>query len=442
MIEYGCAMLSAAARIAALLLAGAVIACAPANAASPRVFGGQPVGVASSAPFSVAVVSSSATVQALCSGSIIDQTHVLTAAHCTRDEQGQPWPAGGMIVVVGTTSLDGSGLVGFVQSVRVHPAYNPATGEADVAVLQVPPIAPGATIAPIPLVAEGAAPAPGTPVRVHGWGDNAPGGAWDGVERMLDLTVGSPADCWSGVAATGCARADTGSPCPGDSGSAVVRDGVAVGVLDIGVGPECSAGAQLGFADLSAPGIARFVHGDDNPPPLPFTTGQATLTPPALSGGTAVCAAPQWTNAATTSTVFFHADGGAVVQSGPSTAYAPKPSDAGHQLGCRSVAQAAGGSASADATATLAVLPSRLSVRAGRSAAAVSYSGAPGLGLSATLLTAKGHQVWTHRLGAARRLHLKARPGLYRLCVAAPSAGQYAGALACTRWRAPKRHHH
>ncbi len=428
-------MLQIAARIAALTIAAAALAAAPVHAASSRLFGGQPVGAPSSAPFSVLILGGSDAAGALCSGSIIDQTHVLTAAHCTFDDQGQPWPPGGLSVIVGAASLDGDWLFGTVRSVRVHPAYDPATDEADVAVLEVPPIAPGATIAPIPLVAEGSPPAPGTPVRVYGWGDNAPGGQWDGVERMLDLTVTNPTDCWSGVSGVGCASSPTGSPCPGDSGSAIVRDGVAIGVLDTGVGPECGAGTQLGFADLSAPGIARFVRGDDNPPPLPFTTGQATLTPPPLTGGSVVCGAPSWTNATSLGSVFFHADGGAVVQAGFVNTYEPKASDAGHQLGCRSVAQAAGGTASVDAPVTLRVLAAKLSVRAGRHAAAISYTGAPRLSLTATLTTAKGHRVWVHRTGSARRLHLRARPGRYRLCVTAPAAGQFAAAKACTRWR-------
>jgi hypothetical protein len=215
---------------------------------------------------------------------------------------------------------------------------------------------------------------------------------------------------------------------------------VQVGVTGTRIGTNCSAGSQLGFADLTAPAIAQFVRGNDSPPPLPMASAPATLAPPPLTGGSATCTAPQWSNAATTTTVFFHRDGGQVVQDGASTSYQPKASDVGHELGCRSVAQAAGGSATAPAATGLKVLAPTLAVRAAKRTATVSYTGADGLKLTATLTNARGRKAWDGTVPASRHVQLPRRAsGIYRLCVDAQAAGQFAAAQACTRWRAPKR---
>ena len=433
-----------AARIAApVVTVGALVAvAASAHAATPRYVGGTPVGPPSSAPFTVLVVAASGSGLSLCTGSIIDQTHVLTAAHCTMNDQGQRWPAASYIIGIGFSSFDSDdGVVGPVRSVRVHPDYDPATGRADVAVLEVPPIATGPTMAPIPLVAVGTPLAPGSVVRGYGWGETG-SAASDDVEQMLDLTVGAPTDCWSGTPAVGCAHSSTGSPCPGDSGGPIVQNGIQVAVTNTRTGLNCAPGSTLGFVDLSAPGIGLFVRGDDRPPAMPFATAPASLTPPPLTGGAATCAAPAWTNATTTTTVFYRRDAGTVVQEGASSTYAPSASDVGHELGCRSIAQSAGGRAVAQAPSGFSVLASKLSVRAGRRVAAISYSGAPSLALTATLTKAK-RNVWSRNVGTARtvRLPTKLRPGRYRLCVDAPAAGQFAAAQDCQRWRVKARRH-
>jgi hypothetical protein len=429
-----------AARIAALLMTSATLAAAApaAHGASHRIFGGQVVDAPSSAPFTVLIVAASGSASSLCTGSVIDASHVLTAAHCAVNDQGQRFAARDFEFLIGASTLTrNEGLIGPVRRVRIHPAYDPSSGQADVAVLEVPPMPLSNTISPVPLVAVGAAPVAGATVRAFGWGESGPGEV-DGNERMLDLTLGAPTDCWSGVAAVGCARTDAGGPCPGDSGGPIVRDGVQIGVTNTRIGNDCVAGSQLGFVDLSAAGIAEFVRGSDAPPAMPSAAAPATLIPPPLTGGVATCKAPAWANAVTTTSVFFHRDGGAVVQEGPANTYAPKPSDAGHELGCRSVAQSPGGSAIAPAAAGLKVLAPQLSLRAGQRSAAVSYSGAGELPLTATLATTNGRTVWTKALGATRTVRLPtAAAGAYRLCVNAPAAGQFAGDQACERWRSP-----
>jgi len=84
------------------------------------------------------------------------------------------------------------------------------------------------------------------------------------------------------------------------------------------------------------------------------------------------------------------------------------------------------------------VLAAKLAVRAAKRAATVSYSGASGLRLAATLTNAKRRKVWSKSVSGPRLRLPKVRPGLYRLCVDAPAAGQFAAVQACTRWRARK----
>lgn len=446
LLDYACAMPPLAARIAALLLASAVVAVgAPAAlGASPRIVGGSLVDAPSSAPSTAFVFIDSASEIGLCSGSIIDATHILTAAHCAVDEQGHPWAPSDMLVEVGTStaSREDEGLTGPVLQIRVHPAYDPETDRADVAVLQVPPMPLSNTISPAPLVQAGATSPIGAQVRVFGWGDSGPDGAFDGNERMLDLTLDAPNECVWGVPAVGCAHSDAGSTCEGDSGGPVLRDGVQIGVIDLGIGStDCAAGSVLAFADLSAPGIAEFVRGSDSPPAMPFASAPAKLVPPPLKGGAATCIASSWSNATTTTTVFFHRDGGKVVQQGKADTYLPAPSDTGHVLGCRSVASSPGGTAIVPAAQSFKVLAPHLAVRARNGLAVVSYSGAGDLPLTATLTSPKRrHAVWTNRLGHRRRFKLPSvGHGVYRLCVDAPPAGQFAGDQACVRWRATGR---
>jgi hypothetical protein len=170
---------------------------------------------------------------------------------------------------------------------------------------------------------------------------------------------------------------------------------------------------------------------------MPFATAPATLTAPPLTGGAVTCTAPAWTNALTTTSVFEHRDDGKVVQSGPANSYAPTVADVGHQLTCRSVAQAPGGSASEPAETTLSIVAAQLSLRAGKTSVALSYAGAGDLALHLSMTDSRKHEVWKHDAGAARTVKLPTpKAGLYTLCVSAPAAGQFAATQKCQKWRA------
>jgi hypothetical protein len=346
-------------------VAGAVLAAVLLLAAAPAeaYHGGRRVTSATEAPYSVLIDARTFFMQFLCTGSLIDPSHVVTAAHCATGDHGKPLRARAFTIAAGVTARK-PGLVPGAQlrrvtRVRVHPDYDPhLNGYADVAVLTVdPPFATTDTVAPIPLVASGSALTPGAIVRGYGFGQDSRGDETID-EHTLDMVVRPFSQCLPGVGGVACARSATGTGCPGDSGGPVVTTTPHVelaGVISGGSDNRCARGETAWFADLASPGIGDFVRGSDDPPAMPYADELATLTLPAAQPGAAIsCAPAPWSDAETTSTQFVDV-GRAVLQDSAAETYVPQAADIGRRIGCRSIAHSTGGTAWMPADGTISV---------------------------------------------------------------------------------------
>ena len=154
--------------IAASAVAGAVLA-APANATpSPRIIGGNVV-PASSVPWTVAIMTASQPngYQAqFCGGSLIDQSWVLTAAHCVDGTSASAIDVGwGQSLLSQMTAANRHA----VSEVIVHPSYNAANDTADIALLKLTTAVPSATT--IDINSNATWSALNDSVSTYGWGN-------------------------------------------------------------------------------------------------------------------------------------------------------------------------------------------------------------------------------------------------------------------------------
>jgi hypothetical protein len=345
-------------RLAALLALAGVLAITP---SALGVIGGQQVDVRD-APWSAFIIHRTSGSTGLCSGSIIDASHVLTAAHCVV-ESSAPAPASSLTVRAGvsnavtSTATDGR-QDRSVASVRVHPGYvhGGTSGGDDVAVLTLtaPLDLNGTTVRAIALPTPSLALHLGDAVTLAGYGLKADGGSIDGTLNAMTSTLVDQSECLDrgdDGSANGvliCAFSGTSSPCNGDSGSALVLPGatpVLIGVMSRGPLP-CAVNSLAWYGNVAAPEVLQFVQGNDTPPTAPRPTTESRLVHPTQSlqvGQTVECVPGTWTGTPTLVYEFREAVNGDVVQSGPTSTYKLRDVDAGRRLLCRVLATNAGG---------------------------------------------------------------------------------------------------
>lgn len=292
----------------------------------------------------------------LCGGSVIDETHVVTAAHCMFDpESGSKVPPQDVTVVAGTSDFMQSEVgeqEAEAATVRVHPYFEYAEGAGtpdDIAVIDLAkPLTFGGAVQPIDLAASGAAPGEGAQVNLTGFGQEAPTAGPEGPLRSIGMTIGYSRPCGGATDALFlCASTPAGSGCHGDSGSGLTEGSppTLVGVMDTvqaPAGESCKDGSDNGFVNVAAPEIREFVQGSEAPPLAPRGGGAVIKAVPEV-GHVMTCEPGSWSGFPTYEYAFVNSANQETLQSGSSSTYQLTTADIGLMIYCQvSVANAGG----------------------------------------------------------------------------------------------------
>jgi secreted trypsin-like serine protease len=318
-----------------------------------------------------------------CGGSILDTTHVLTAAHCV-DHEGatMSYPASDLTVIAGASEVllssdearPASSQIVEVKSFRTHPYYMVLPNiKDDVAVLELAEpleLSPSKNTQAISLVPANATPAPGTTLSISGYGkeEGAEGPTHhpDGKLYSTTLIALSSDACRNSVGANSavllCAESPSSATCKGDSGGPLTEGSPAVQVGIVDFGPkECPVGQPDGFTNIAAPEVRDFIEGDESPPVAPRQT-----SPPVIKwfGSSPVaflpltCESGGWSGSPSLAYTFQVENASAqMLQSGPANAFAPLGSLVGSTVVCVVQASNAGGTSTGRSPVTPAIAP-------------------------------------------------------------------------------------
>lgn len=353
---------SDAARLAAIEAAGPAGALSGGGSAggqaTPRIVGGTALGTSAAAPFAVNLQTKVSDGYATCSGSVLDATHVLTAAHCVIDN-GSAVPPSAMLVAAGSPDITtpagrAAASVHEVQTIRVHPRYSSATIPDDVAVvtLKTPLALGGPNIKPVGLLATGSYVASGTALTITGFGISSSTADDFGTLRQVQTQVVTAGLCRTDApAAMLCTIRAGHAACSGDSGGSGSVGGVVAGVTDIAE-QDCARGMNL-FANVAAPEVRTFI--DAAVAERNVTAAEIPVSPRggrtiALRGTTRVgrtvtCDAGRWSGRPKLYYAFFRIKGSRsrTTKMGKSRRYKLRSSHHGWQVGCAVQATNAGG---------------------------------------------------------------------------------------------------
>jgi len=338
---------------------------------SPAVVGGMQISI-TQAPWAVAVTAIvSAEKVNHCSGSILNETEVLTAAHCVYDEAGNRIAPASIYIQAGVSDFkapEAEEQLIRVKEVRVHPYYVRIPGATqanpdDVAVLELEkPITLGARAEPIAPTPVGSSPSEGSGVDIAGFGEEDPlTEELNGTLNLIGMNIVPSETCGGEADALFvCARAPDGSVCFGDSGSGLTVPGspaTLTGVTNT-VEDKCANGALAGFANVSAPEIYDFVIlNDKTPPRAPRGGAGLTIRGVLMVGHTLTCEPGSWTNSPTVTYTYIDSTSGEVLQTGSSDTYSLTAADVGRTILCEVQAANAGGTAVVRTMALQAVEP-------------------------------------------------------------------------------------
>jgi hypothetical protein len=346
----------------ALALQAAPAVASPRATLVPQIINGQESSIAQY-PWQVFVMTlipqGSFDLEQNCGGSILDATHILTAAHCV-DHEGSTttYPASYVRVLAGASNVaeyeatlippTGS-QEEHASRVRVHPYYTPLPNiKDDAAVIELSSpleLSTAANAQAIPLVPTGATPAGGTALSLSGYGKQnggenvAPNGK---LYSTSLIAIGSDA-CRNldgeNSAVILCAYGVSSASCQGDSGGPLTEGSpaVEVGMVDFGE-KGCPVNSAAGYTNAAAPEVRAFIEGSESPP-----VAARAISPPVIrSVGPApvdfsplTCEPGAWSGSPSFGYTFqAETASPKVLQSGPSNTYTPAPSAVGLPVVC------------------------------------------------------------------------------------------------------------
>ncbi len=433
---------------AACLLAGLITTSA---AAAPRIVGGQTMTDSREAPWTVNIQAERESGGGgRCSGSILDANRVITAAHCLYDgSDGPPSPMffkytvrAGIVDV--RKEADQSHLqTRVVAKAMHHPDYDFPRRDVAIMTLETPLDLSGPYVQPIKLTS--ATTAPGSAVRLYGYGANANDGGTvsvDGQQRYLDSFTTRSYACADGKPSLLCGFSPLGASCRGDSGGGLVTSGpapVLVGLSSFSQGEPCAAYRLSGYTDLGAPEIANWVAGRPYTA-APTSTAKVSASFTAagpVAGATVTCTPPAFSGAPTVKSMVLDAQTGAIIATGV-TSVLPDAA-IGRSVLCLAEATNAGGRTES-ASAAFKVLPPvdpENGVRLNKRGRISIFSQAEGAVPAQLVFKKNGRVVKTRSFtfesipAAAPRL---AR-GKYQVCLTTARFSIYAESTVCTTWR-------
>jgi hypothetical protein len=345
----------------------ALIGAVSAGGASPAlgVVGGTAIQI-QAAPWTVFVIATSTSTPYRCTGSIIDASHVLTAAHCLYAGTGTLASPSAVSIKAGVSNFisptssdleqDRS-----VSSFRVHPGYvsNRTTETPDdvaVLALETPLDLGGPAVQAVALPASNAPFPAGAAVAIAGFGRQIPTVPGNGPLQSMTAVADPQGECGEytrdGLIANTngiflCTLSPSSAPCDGDSGSGVVTASgtpVLIGVL---TSSACNSGIDSISVYVGAPEILRFIQGDDDPPTAPrassSTTTRLSWSVPPTVGGVLRCSTSGWPAPVEVSYAFLNAATEEVLQTGADATYLLPPTAVGTTISCDAAVTDSGG---------------------------------------------------------------------------------------------------